>query len=193
MKLPATFLVTLILIASASAQAPKLEVFGGYSVEHIAPCGATTTFAIGFSCGLELGELVSSKGYFQGWNGSATAYLNRFFGVKADFAGHYGLFGSSSNARYSFLFGPTLTLHTPLINPFAHALFGVVKETSGVSGSQADFSKPAIAVGGGIDVSLSHHLALRPVQIDYEWQKNPTNGLSNPTGFRLSAGVVLKF
>ncbi len=180
-------------MASAAAQSPKLEIFGGYSVEHIAPCGETTTFAQGFSCGLELGELASSKGYFHGWNGSVTAYFNRFVGITADVAGHYGPFGSNSNARYSFLFGPTFTLHAPLINPFAHALFGVVKETAGKSGLQTAFTKPEFALGGGIDLSLSRRLALRPIQLDYEWQKNPTSGLSNPTGFRLSAGIVLKF
>jgi hypothetical protein len=191
MKLLAAVLLTVMgLASSAIAQAPKVEIFGGYSVEHIAPCGTTTTFAQEFSCGLELGELASSKGYFHGWNGSATAYFNRFFGITADVAGHYGAFGSDS--RYSFLFGPTFTLHAPLINPFAHALFGGVTEGSG-SGSITSFTKPEFAIGGGVDLGLSRHLAIRPVQLDYEWQRNPTGGLSNPTGFRLSAGVVLKF
>ena len=193
MKLLAAVLLSVALVYSAAAQAPKVEIFGGYSVEHIAPCGTTTTFAQGFSCGLELGELASSKGYFHGWNGSATAYFNRFVGITADVAGHYGAFGSNSNARYSFLFGPTFTLHTPVINPFAHVLFGVVKETAGSAFSDTSFSKPEFAVGGGIDLSLSRRLALRPIQLDYEWQRNPTSGLSNPTGLRLSAGVVLKF
>ncbi len=193
MKVLAAVFLSLALVCSATAQAPKVEIFGGYSVEHIAPCGSTTTSGQGFSCGLELGELTSSKGYFHGWNGSATAYFNRFVGITADVAGHYGPFGSNSNARYSFLFGPTITLHTPVINPFAHALFGVVKETAGSAFSDTSFSKPEFAIGGGIDVGLSRRLALRPIQLDYEWQKNPTNGLSNPTGLRLSAGVVLKF
>jgi hypothetical protein len=193
MKLLAAVFLFLTLIAAATAQAPKLEVFGGYSVEHIAPCGDSTTVGQPFSCGLELGELVSSKGYFHGWNGSVTAYFNRFVGITADVAGHYGPFGSNSNARYSFLFGPTVTLHSPVINPFAHALFGMVKETGSGGLSDTAFTKPEFAIGGGLDLGLSKRLALRPIQLDYEWQKNPTSGLSSPTGFRLSAGVVLKF
>jgi len=190
MKLLAAVLLSLTLISSAAAQAPRIEIFGGYSVEHIAPCGDSTTFAQEFSCGLELGELRSSKGYFQGWNGSATAYFNRFVGVTADVAGHYGAF--STDSRYSFLFGPTVSLHTPILTPFAHALFGFVKESAG-GGIQSSFTKPEFAIGGGVDLSVSKHLAVRPVAFDYEWQKNPTSGLSNPTGFRLSAGLVLKF
>jgi hypothetical protein len=193
MKVLAGVFLSFAVASFAAAQSPKVEIFGGYSVEHIAPCGTTTTFAQGFSCGLESGELISSKGYFHGWNGAATAYFNRFVGITADVASHYGPFGSNSNVRYSFLFGPTFTLHTPVLNPFAHALFGVVKETAGLAGSDTSFSKPEFAIGGGIDLSLSRHLALRPIQLDYEWQKNPTSGLSNPTGFRLSAGIVLKF
>ena len=191
MKVLAAVLLFLALIASAAAQAPKIEIFGGYSVEHIAPCGTTTTFALEFSCGLELGELASSKGYFHGWNGAATAYFNRFVGITADVAAHYGAF--NADTRYSFLFGPTVTLHSPVINPFVHGLFGVVKQTTGNSSSQTAFTKPEFAIGGGVDIGLNRLLAVRPVQFDYVWQRNPTSGLSNPTGFRLSAGVVLKF
>ncbi len=190
MKVLAAVLLSLVLVASAAAQSPKFEVFGGYSVEHIAPCGQSVTATQNFSCGLESGELQTSKGYFHGWNGSATAYFNRFVGITADVAAHYGAL--TSDTRYSFLFGPTFTLHSPVINPFVHGLFGVVKESAG-GGSQSDFTKPEFAIGGGVDLSLSHRLALRPIQLDYEWQKNPTSGLSNPNGFRLSAGLVLKF
>jgi opacity protein-like surface antigen len=191
MKLLAAVLLPLALMASAAAQAPKLEVFGGYSVEHIAPCGGNTSSTQEFSCGLEQGELQTSKGYFNGWNASATGYFNRFFGVTADFAGHYGAFSTAS--RYSFLFGPTFKMRLPILSPFAHALFGFVKETAGNGfDSQYVFTKPEIALGGGVDVNVSRHFAVRPVQLDYELQTSPTSGISNPTGFRLAAGVVFK-
>jgi hypothetical protein len=182
-------LLFLALVSSGAAQAPKLEVFGGYSVEHIAPCGSTTTVAAEFSCQLEAGELAGSKGYFNGWNASVTGYANRLVGFTADFAGHYGAF--STAPRYSFLFGPTFALRLPILTPFAHALFGFVNETGGFN-SQYAFTKPEFAVGGGVDVNVSRHLAVRPFQFDYEWQKTPTSGIPDPTGFRFAAGVVFK-
>jgi opacity protein-like surface antigen len=192
MKLLAAVLLPLALMAAAAAQAPKLEVFGGYSVEHIAPCGANTSATQEFSCGLESGELQSSKGYFNGWEAAATGYFKRYLGITADVAGHYGAFSTAS--RYSFLFGPTFKLRLPILAPFAHALFGFVKETaSNEFESQFAFTKAEFALGGGVDVNVSRHLAVRPIQLDYEWQKTPTTGIPNPTGFRLAAGVVFKF
>lgn len=107
------FLVPPFLVAPAPAQTSKVEIFGGYSVEHIAPCGTQTTYAQGESCGLEAGELASSSNYYNGWEAAATwgaeasGSLHPFFGLTADFSGHYGIFGSQSS-RYSFLFGPTV-------------------------------------------------------------------------------------
>jgi hypothetical protein len=190
MKILAAGITALALVSSASAQSPKVEIFGGYSVEHIAPCGTSTTFAQEFSCGLELGELETSKGYFNGWDASVTGFTHRFFGFTADFAGHYHALGSDS--RYSFLFGPTIALHTPVISPFAHGLFGAVTESSSDE-PEHNFTKPEFIIGGGVDVNFARHFAARVAQIDYEWQKNPTEGLSNPNGLRFSAGVVFKF
>jgi hypothetical protein len=190
MKRLATGILALALVSSACAQAPKVEVFGGYSAEHIAPCGSSTTFDQGVSCGLEQGELETSKGYFNGWDASVTGFANRFFGFTADVAGHYHAFGSDS--RYSFLFGPTFALHTPLLSPFAHALFGAVKESASDEPTR-NFTKAEFVIGGGLDLNVARHIAARVGQIDYEWQKNPTNGLSNPNGLRFSAGVVFKF
>jgi hypothetical protein len=189
MKLLASGILAVVLVSSCSAQAPKVEIFGGYSVEHIAPCGTSTTFGQEFSCGLELGELAASKGYFNGWEASVTGFAHRYYGFTADFAGHYDAFGSDS--RYSFLFGPTFALHTPIISPFAHALFGAVKE-SGAFDPTRSFTKAELVIGGGVDVNLARHVAARVAQIDYEWQKNPTDGLPNPNGLRFSAGVVFK-
>ncbi len=194
MKFPAAgALTTLILVSSALAQAPRAEIFAGYSLERIAPCGTTTTAQQGSSCGLELGELQTSTTNYNGWNASATGYVNRFFGVTADFSGHYGSTrGSLSTSRYSFLFGPTFALHTPRLTPFTHALFGEIKESSSDDKLLA-YTKFAVAVGGGVDMSLSRRLAVRLGQFDYVWQRNPTNGLSGPHGFRYSGGIVFKF
>jgi hypothetical protein len=186
---------TLVVFISFSAFAqdrPRAEVFGGYSAEHIAPCGTTTTYGQGFSCGLELGELIGSNIFMHGWNASITGYANRFVGFTADFATHYHAFNVPGNTRYSFLFGPTLAFSASKLRPFAHALFGAVKETES-EGNNSSFTKPELTVGGGVDMSISKRFAVRLAQIEYEWQRNPTGGLPHPNGIRLGGGVVFKF
>lgn len=194
-----TPLLASVFAFPAPAQTSKVEVFGGYSVEHIAPCGTRTTYGQGESCGLEEGELESSNNYYNGWEAALTwgaeargLGLRPFFGLTADFSGHYGIFDSQSS-RYSFLFGPTVAFHLPKLRPFGHALFGVTKQTSSGGYSPYNFNALEIALGGGLDWNLSHRFALRLVQADYEWQRSPTSGLPAPHGFRLSAGVVFKF
>jgi hypothetical protein len=192
-------LVSSFLLPSALSQTSRVEIFGGYSVEHIAPCGTQTTYGQGESCGLEEGELASSNNYYNGWEAAATwgaeardLGLRPFFGITADFSGHYGIFGSQS-ARYSFLFGPTVAFHLPKLRPFAHALFGLTKETASGGYSPYNFSVAEAVLGGGLDLNVSRRFAVRLIQADYEWQKNPTSSLPGPHGARLSAGVVFKF
>jgi len=192
MKFLAAVFLVLTLPSLTMAQIPHIEVFGGFSTEHIAPCGTTTTFANGVSCAFEQGELQSSLHYYNGWNAAVTLG-GHFIGFTADIAGHYGTFNAApSLSRHSFLFGPTVRIPLPKITPFAHALFGVVKQSSSEDSALA-FTEPNIALGGGVDWKASKFIAIRLAQVDYEWQRNPTSGLPSPHGFRLGTGVVLKF
>jgi hypothetical protein len=191
MKVLAVGIVPVLLACLSYAQ--KVEIFGGFSSEHIAPCGTQITASQEASCGLEQGELETSAGYFNGWEAAATFGLasHPFLGITADFAGHYGALDSQSS-RYSFLFGPTFALQLSRLRPFAHALFGIEKQTTS-PGNPYAFTKFDMALGGGLDVSLARHFSARLAQIDYEWQKNPTSGLPGPNGFRLATGLVFKF
>ncbi|HUA16769.1 MAG TPA: hypothetical protein VMG31_15855 [Verrucomicrobiae bacterium] len=194
MKILAAGVLFLLLVTGSalSQNGARLEVFGGYSAEHIAPCGTVTTYGQGFSCGLEEGELQSSNIFIHGWEAAMTGYVDRFVGFTADFATHYHAFDQPGDTRYSFLFGPTVAVPLPKITPFAHALFGVVKETESLGASSA-FTAPEIALGGGVDVKVSRRFAVRIAQIDYEWQRNPTSGLPHPSGMRYGGGIVFKF
>jgi len=191
--LPAALLITLTSTALAQDR-PRTELFAGYSFERIAPCGTSTTYAHGTSCGLELGELQSSTTNYNGWNASLTSYFLRFVGVTADFSGHYGsINGGISTPRYSFLFGPSVAVPLLRLKPFAHALFGVERQNGGGLDNLFSFTKPMIALGGGVDMDVSKRFALRVGQLDYEWQRNPTGGLPSATGLRFSGGVVFRF
>lgn len=50
-----------------------------------------------------------------------------------------------------------------------------------------------MAVGGGLDLRVSRHFSVRPVQAEYFLTKIP-DGLNNrQNNFRLSAGIVYRF
>ena len=50
-----------------------------------------------------------------------------------------------------------------------------------------------MTAGGGIDVKLSKHFSIRPVQAEYFLTKIP-DGLDNPqNNFRFSAGIAFRF
>jgi hypothetical protein len=69
---------------------------------------------------------------------------------------------------------------------------GGVATSSGIeqSGWQTHF---AMTAGGRIEVRLSKHFSLRPVQAEYFLTKLP-NGLSNrQNNFRFGAGIVFHF
>src|SRR5262245_54507163 len=84
------FVVCLLLAFALIAQAqdkPKIEIFGGYSYLR----------ADDNDDGINL----------HGWNASATGNLNKWFGVKADFSGHYGQYTLIPPS----LFAPPLDTH----------------------------------------------------------------------------------
>jgi Outer membrane protein beta-barrel domain len=100
-----------------------------------------------------------------GVSGSLAYNPNRWLGVVGDFGGYHASPGGVSLNTYTFLFGPRLTFRNPTkVNPFAQVLFGGAHFTSGSGGpSTTDF---AYSAGGGVDVGLLPHLALRP-QVEY--------------------------
>jgi opacity protein-like surface antigen len=118
-----------------------------------------------------------------GWNASLTGNLNSWFGGNVDFSGAY----KSGVKFHTFMFGPVVSLRkSELVTPFAHVLVGAARLSDG--GSTTGFS---MAVGGGLDVKVNSHFAVRLVQADWLpyrvaqfWVKKNT---------RVSAGIVIRF
>jgi len=77
------------------------------------------------------------------------------------------------------------------LTPFVHALVGA--EQAGTY-FQDDVWGPVITAGGGLDLRVSHHLAIRVVQADYQWTRQdfPSYGSVNANLLRLSAGLVFR-
>ena len=137
---------------SASAQnVPKAEVFGGFSL-------ATTGV-------IDIGA---------GWNASLNGNVNSWFGITADFSGHYGHETSIpggprlNQSHHAFLFGPRFTHRSSSkCSVFAHGLFGGVRgraESASIAATETAFGA---ALGGGVDVGFNDRVALRVVQVDY--------------------------
>ena len=159
---------------------------------------------------------------FNGWEGQGTFNFNRYLGVTADVSGSSlssvfffasRCFGGHLSALNNYLFGPTVTGQLGRSAVFAHALFGEAHSSlgagvnvpiiGGISTGLTSANAFAMAFGGGIDIGLTRHFAIRAVQVDYiRTQFNATDalttGLSSSLGnrqnsFRYSSGVVFRF
>ena len=164
----------LVLFASIAGMAqdiPKVEVFGGYSY---------------------------AGGNFHGWNTSAAGNVSKWFGIVADFSGHYGSEQDGplliNKNAHSFLFGPRFTHRGRKLSPFAYAVFGGTRfqESAVVSGQRLSASDTGFssAYGGGLDLKVSERLTIRTFQLDY-FRPN-FFGEAHNRG-RLAFGVVVNF
>jgi outer membrane protein with beta-barrel domain len=129
--------VIFLSLSALGQETPKAEVFGGYS--YFRGDGGAN---------------------LHGWNASITGNLNRWFGVTADFSGHYNsgssslainvpqvpLFTTSVDANtniHNFLFGGTFSHRGgERLVPFAHAL-------AGFSRTHVDGTSVITGLGGG--------------------------------------------
>jgi hypothetical protein len=160
-KLGILLVVTAALVAPAMAQdAQRFETFGGYS----------------FTSG---NAYVPSGTNFSGWDTSTTVFLNRWFGITSDFAGHYGAGnlqfpdpapqgvtpGTSRDTAhaYTFLFGPHFTYRHSRYAPFVQTLFGaqhtwasstILTEPTCTPPATCT-SSPAGSSGGGSDTKFA--------------------------------------
>src|SRR5262245_461208 len=188
-------LLTLLLVlclplaASAQEEAPKVEMFGGYSYLRINPG--------------EGADGVSSHGF----NTSLAGNITRNIGLVGEFSRFTKsislsdvisdpIFGTAeARARVStFMFGPRFTLRGGNAEPFVHALFGGAHgrfraSAAGVS-EEASGVAFAYALGGGLDIKLHDNFAIRVAQLDYIQARIAGEGLNN---LRYSAGVVIRF
>jgi hypothetical protein len=166
--------------------------------------------------------LRNSRNGFNGWEGQGTFNLNRYLGVTADVSGasltpfSFSVLGFSAGTYQhlnNYLFGPTLTASLGRSAVFAHALFGETRSSlgvgvgipiiGGISTGLTSAHAFAMAFGGGIDIGLTRHLAIRAVQVDYlrtqfSATDELTTGLSSSLGnrqnsFRYSTGIVFRF
>ena len=137
--------------------------------------------------------------WMQGGKAEFQAALSSRIGLVSEIAGHHAHDINSAGedlSLVSYLFGPRLSWRVRRFTPFVQTLIG------GVHGFDAIFPSTnnstvvpdafAIAAGGGMNIALSRHLALRPFQLDYFLTDLPNNSANRQNSFRLGSGIVFK-
>ena len=172
MKKILSVIVLLISALPAIAQdVPRIEMFGGY------------TWA---------------GGNFHGVTTSVTGNINSWFGVTADFSGHYGHeqdgpIRVTQNA-HTLQVGPRFSRRGNIFTPFAYALVGATRfhESATIAGERVSRGDTGFttSIGGGLDVTVNKSVAIRAFQLDYF---RPNFFDETHDRFRVAVGVVFHF
>ncbi len=169
-------LVAMPLIALAQ-EAPRAEIFGGYSY-------------------VRLDADLNNDQDLNGFNTSFTYNLKPWLGATGEVSGNYGdslVAGVNVDlSTYFFLFGPKFAFRgNERVTPFAHVLLGVVRfdVDLGSSSNNNANTQFAMAIGGGLDINVGARIAIRAVQADYILTRFAN---STQNSFRASTGVVVK-
>jgi Outer membrane protein beta-barrel domain len=175
-----SFVLLLAGMMAAQDEPTKLELYGGY-------------YYVRFN----INANVSGQPPFQTFNGNGGGgeviyNANKWICVLGDVSGVWATNATKEGAAIPYLFGPKVSLRRGAVTPFAQVLLGGVVTSSGIAqiGWQSHF---AMTAGGGIDVRVSKHFSIRPVQAEYFLTKIPDGLQNRQNNFRFSAGIVFRF
>lgn len=195
--LPAMIAALWTFAALAAAQdkpAPKWELYGGYSFFHPGADvhGQLPGALLPLSSRLEVNP--------RGAGASITYDFNNWFGLTLDTSTHWGsgeagLARRIDDAAFSNLsFGPKVTFRHEHFSPFVEVLVG---DHRLMPDAFHDIDKLGLMFGGGLDVNLNRHVALRLFRADYVMSSYRYAPSGVPTtdirGLRLQAGLNFMF
>jgi opacity protein-like surface antigen len=210
-KALSVFALTLTCGLGVYAQeVPKVDMFVGYSFLRVNSDGNIPAF--------------TANGGLMNWGFN----INNHFAAEAEFGGYHN--GNVNNKQfdttsYSYIFGPRFSMgRSRRIDPYVHFLFGVNRASTSIAASSVLIPSPlppgaptpssngryeasqanfAMAIGGGLDVKMSKHITLRPVQLDYYLTRfqtksieqiiNNTSSNKNQNNLRYAAGLMFSF
>jgi len=182
--------------------APRVELFLGYSYLRAIP------------------ELASGNRlvYLNGGSTSVAFNFNRYLGMVGDFGGFNDtrllLTGAGQNpsvnaqvvggSAFSYLAGPRLSFRDHgRLTPFAQVLFGGIHASditlSGCTGNCTLLPVEntfAMTAGGGLDLQVRPHLAIRIIQAEYlmtSFENRNSGSSATQNDMRLSSGIVIRF
>ena len=140
--------------------------------------------------------------HFNGGSVSASWKLNSWWRIAGQFsAAHAGNISSStlSPTITTYLIGPRYKLAkgSHRVVPFGNLLLGAAHVSDGYfpngSSSSASATAFAMAAGGGVDISVGKHIAIRPIDADYLFTHFPNAVDNHQNNFSLTSGIVFRF
>jgi outer membrane protein OmpA-like peptidoglycan-associated protein len=188
-------LCTFIAPISAQEQpVPKVELFGGYT--YFYP-GADVHGQLPGALFPISSQLESNP---RGAGASLTYDFNRWFGLTVDTSTDWGsrevtLAKRIDDAAFSNLsFGPKITFRSHRFSPFLEVLVG---DHRLMPDAFHDVDKLGLMAGGGLDINLSRHIALRLFRADFIYSNYSFGPPSVPStdlrGVRLQTGLNFMF
>jgi outer membrane immunogenic protein len=134
-----------------------------------------------------------------GGSGWVAFNFSRSIGIVGEIASQHAsnISGGGDLTLTSFLAGPRYTWSgAGRFAPFAQLLLGgahaggtLAPDSSGVSGSANAFAATA---GGGLDIGLTKHIALRVFEADYYLTRFDNGVNDHQNNLRIAAGVVVR-
>jgi hypothetical protein len=182
-------------MAAHAQQYPRVELSAGFSYANANLGSQSSVFA------------PAGRNFYGGGfavNVNPTSYLRIVLLDVAVESGHSSFSGEGSLSTAQALFGPQFVLRRRKVNAFADGLFGLAQYQVGLCTVPAAILPGCMAVtphanirnnfalgfGGGLDINLSRHFAVRLMQADYlptlivgHWEHT----------YRINTGVVFRF
>jgi hypothetical protein len=213
MKIRNSILMLFALLFANAAFAQdysRFDVFGEYSYMRF-NTGISQLHNRSFNGGgggfdINLNHMFGIKGEFLGYG--STSFTTTFTAPIVTPHGTIpaGTYNSQGN-MFTYLFGPVVRLPISKVTPFGEILFGgsnsngyfnlsrAIGAGGGTLAATPTQHPFTMAVGGGLDINLSRHFAVRPIEIDYLLTRysNPITNVNNQNNFRYLAGVIYKF
>lgn len=191
----ATLCAFATLAAAQDQPPPKLELFGGYS--YIYP-GATINGQLPGAL-LPLSSNLESNP--RGIGASVTYNFNLWLGISFDTSDYWSS-GETTVAKTiddaglnNFSIGPKVTFRHHRLSPFLEVLVGDHRLTPEAF---HNVNKLGAMFGGGVDLNLSRHVALRLIRADfvisdYRFGAPAVTPSTDIRGLRAETGVVFMF
>jgi peptidoglycan-associated lipoprotein len=193
--------VSITAIGSVRAQAPTPAPAPGHKAAEHKADRPEVDIAVTY---LSVRSNLTPGQFFwqQGGDVELAATVYRGFGLAMNIAGSEGQHIAGSGVDLDMVtatFGPRYTLSLPSrkLALFGQGLVGISNAWNSVfpetTGATADANSVALQLGGGADLLLSPHWAVRPIQADWVRTQFPNATTSVQNNLRLSAGVVFRF
>jgi hypothetical protein len=196
--------VWLVFVGAAAGQHLG-EISLDYSYLHYSPANNASTVSMnggGGAAVLYFAGFLGIKGEFEAYGGQNINYDFPVGSVRCPL----GCSGSAHANLFTVNVGPTVKIRIKRLQPFVEGLIGATRTdfyknivrncvNCIISATPGTYALD-ILVGGGIDLKVTHHLAIRPIEADYfltRFINNFTTGHNNQNNFRYQAGLLFEF